>query len=93
MNPIDLLANTWIWYALFGVVAALFFLRGRGRSLMSFAERSSGSPGSGASAHTHNGHDLVARSEDGEPTPPGDAQPSRTADHAMHGGRRRHGCC
>ncbi len=44
MTPIELLAHSWIWYALFGVIAVLSFLRTRRRRTASIAAMSSGWP-------------------------------------------------
>lgn len=44
MIPIELLAHTWIWFALFGVVAVLVFVRTRRRRTARIAAMSSGWP-------------------------------------------------
>lgn len=44
IEPIELLAHIWIWYALFGVVSVLVFLRTRRRRTARIAAMSSGWP-------------------------------------------------
>lgn len=99
MSPIELLASQWIWYAVFGVVAVLFFLRARRRTAPSFPESSPASRSSRDPAPAPegdlSGHSLNGRSGDGETAPAGGARPSDAPAHAGHGahGGRRHGCC
>lgn len=105
MTPIELLASQWIWYAVFGVVAILFFLRARRRTAPSFPQSSPASRFSRDRAPApegdRSGHPPRARSGGGETAPAHDDHPSHAPAHAGHEGHgghgghgaRRHGCC
>lgn len=92
MNPMELLASQWIWYALFGLVALVYFVRIRSRRLATMAGMESGWPPSHAGDHAHHQHDATVRPGVTASDPEGDVKPSDGPAHT-EGGHRRHGCC